>query len=148
MSVRLDEIERFLLANLGRAFLVVNPDMPYAVSRILLGSPGESSMAIIWERLDSYLFNIIYTTTSRTMLLIMDDQTQVRVTQASITEMADQLVSFMYRNATPNRMLEEQLYDLSRAGSFCAMQELLSKYQPPQEEREMIERILRENGRM
>lgn len=149
MAGRLDQIEQFLQDSLGHAFLAARPDLPYAVSRILLGiGLPDSSMTAIWHHLDSFLFNVIYNTTNKQMLLIMDDRRKIRATEDMITDLADRLLSLTYASAVPTPELEDQLYDLSRNGSFSAMRTLLEKYHPGDAEREMIVRVLRENHQL
>ena len=149
MAGRLEQIEQFLRDSLGRAFLAARPDLPYAVSRIMLGiGLPDSSLTAIWHRLDSFLFNVIYNTTNKQMLLIMDDRRKIRATEDMITDLADRLLALRYASAVPTPELEAQLYDLSRNGSFSAMRTLLEKYHPSDAEREMILRVLRENHQL
>lgn len=149
MAGRLDQIEQFLQDSLGHAFLAARPDLPYAVSRILLGiGLPDSSMTAIWHRLDSFLFNVIYNTTNKQMLLIMDDRRIFRATEDMISDLADRLLALKYASAVPTPELEEQLYDLSRNGSYSAMRTLLEKYHPGEAEREMILRVLTENHQL
>ncbi|MBQ8095238.1 MAG: hypothetical protein IJ242_16925 [Clostridia bacterium] len=149
MTGRLEQIEHFLLKNLGHAFFQVNPDLAYSANRILLGVGAEdTSLTTIWHRLDSFLFNTIYNTTSHTMLLIMDDHQTMRATEAFITDLADRLLALFYSDQPQSSELEAQLYDLSRNGSFSAMRELLARYNPAGIEREMIVRVLEENGQL
>ncbi|MBQ9009632.1 MAG: hypothetical protein IJ088_09920 [Clostridia bacterium] len=149
MSGRLDQIEHLLAECLGRAFLIARPDLPYSVNRILLGIGwADSSLTAIWHRLDSFLFNTIYNTTNKQMLLIQDDHRKIRATEDMITDLADRLVALTYVSSNPSPELENQLYDLSRNGSYCAMRLLLEKYHPTDDEREMILRVLRENNQL
>ncbi len=146
MAGRLEQIEQFINANLGHAFLRANPELPYAINRILMGigSP-DASLTTLWHSLDSLLFNTIYNTTNRTMLLIMDDRTTMRATEGFITDLADRLLAITYCHQTQTPELEDQLYDLSRNGSYSAMRELLARYNPTGIEREMLMRVLEEN---
>ncbi len=149
MAGRLDQIELILEGTLGRAFLAARPDLPYSVNRILLGiGTPDSSFTALWHRLDSFLFNTIYNTTNKQMLLIMDDHRIIRATEDMITDLADRLLALNYASAAPAPELEAQLYDLSRNGSYCAMHILLEKYHPADDDREMLLRVLRENNQL
>ena len=146
MAGRLEQIEQFINENLGHAFLRANPELPFAINRILhgIGSP-DASLTTLWHRLDSLLFNTIYNTTSHSMMLIMDDRKTRRATEDFITDLADRLLAITYCNQPQTPDLEDRLYDLSRNGSYSAMRELLARYNPTGMEREMLLRVLEEN---
>ena len=146
MAGRLEQIEDMLKARIGSAFLVAHPEIPYTVHRFLLGHfTKDELLSVIWEKIDSYLFNLIYDGTAKSMRLCLDDGTSIRITEDSITSLADHLVSLLYLTEAPSSEWQAALYDLSRSGSFCAMQELLSRYPLTKEERDIFIRILSEN---
>ena len=61
MAGRLEQIEDMLKARIGSAFLVAHPEIPYTVHRFLLGHfTKDELLSVIWEKIDSYLFNLIY----------------------------------------------------------------------------------------
>ena len=58
----------------------------------------------------------------------------------------DRLLALAYRRMDVSPTLTDALYDLSRAGSFAAMRELVSRFPMDENERAWIIQMLRENG--
>ena len=63
-----------------------------------------------------------------------------------VRDLADRLLALAYRRMDVSPTLTDALYDLSRAGSFAAMRELVSRFPMDENERAWIIQMLRENG--
>ena len=145
MSGELEPIEALLRAELGNPFMDRVPDLVFAVHRILLRfRTSEDSLTLLWQKLDSLLFNTVYQETQRTMIVLLDGGAK-RITTDGIRDLADRLLALRYHRMTPDPVLADALFDLSRDGSFAAMKELLARYPMDEENRAMITRILQEN---
>ena len=130
MPGRLDQIESMLKARLGSALLASCPELVYAVSGILFRFLRTSdSLSALWRQLDSTLFNTVF-----------------QATGEMLRDLADRLLALAYRRMDVSPTLTDALYDLSRAGSFAAMRELVSRFPMDENERAWIIQMLRENG--
>ena len=130
MPGRLDQIESMLKARLGSALLASCPELVYSVSGILFRFLRTSdSLSALWRQLDSTLFNTVFQATGGRMRVL-----------------ADRLLALAYRRMDVSPTLTDALYDLSRAGSFAAMRELVSRFPMDENERAWIIQMLRENG--
>ena len=122
MPGRLDQIESMLKARLGSALLASCPELVYSVSGIL--------------------FRFLRTSDS----LSLDDGRSILATGEMLRDLADRLLALAYRRMDVSPTLTDALYDLSRAGSFAAMRELVSRFPMDENERAWIIQMLRENG--
>ena len=130
MPGRLDQIESMLKARLGSALLASCPELVYSVSGILFRFLRTSdSLSALWRQLDSTLFNTVFLATGE-----------------MLRDLADRLLALAYRRMDVSPTLTDALYDLSRAGSFAAMRELVSRFPMDENERAWIIQMLRENG--
>ena len=130
MPGRLDQIESMLKARLGSALLASCPELVYSVSGILFRFLRTSdSLSALWRQLDSTLFNTVF-----------------QATGGRMRDLADRLLALAYRRMDVSPTLTDALYDLSRAGSFAAMRELVSRFPMDENERAWIIQMLRENG--
>ena len=136
MPGRLDQIESMLKARLGSALLASCPELVYSVSGILFRFLRTSdSLSALWRQLDSTLFNTVFQATGGRMRVTLDDGRSILATGEMLRDLADRLLA-----------LADALYDLSRAGSFAAMRELVSRFPMDENERAWIIQMLRENG--
>ena len=140
MATKLDAIEAVLCAAFGEVFLQAQPELIYGVNRLLL-LWGREEPSQIWDRLDSCLFNAMYAATGGSMSLL-----DRRIRAREIREAADRLLALCYAGKPPEGGLQGALFDLARAGAMAAMRELLARYPLEDEEREMLRRVLLENG--
>lgn len=147
MSGRLEQIESMLGAAWGRALLADDPELVYAVNQILVrfGRTGDT-LAALWRRLDSQLFNAVYQATGRTMVVKLDDGRLMRVTGEQIRDVSDRLLALTYTRMSVSPGLQDALYDFSREGSFAAMRELAARFPLEETERACIVQVLRENN--
>lgn len=147
MSGRLEQIESMLAARWGHALLADSPEMVYGVNEILVrfGRTGDT-LSVLWRKLDSMLFNAVYTATRRTMIVVLDDGRRMRVTSEQIRDLSDRLLSLAYARMNVSPSLQDALYDFSRDGSFAAMRELARRFPLDEMERACIEQVLEENN--
>ena len=68
------------------------------------------------------------------------------VTSEMLRDLSDRLLALSYARMDVSPTLTDALYDLSRAGSFAAMRELVSRFPMDENERAWIIQMLRENG--
>ena len=140
MPGRLDQIESMLKARLGSALLASCPELVYSVSGILFRFLRTSdSLSALWRQLDSTLFNTVFQATGGKMRVTLDDGRSILATGEMLRDLAD-------RRMDVSPTLTDALYDLSRAGSFAAMRELVSRFPMDENERAWIIQMLRENG--
>lgn len=147
MSGRLEQIESMLEERWGHALLADSPEMVYAVNEILVrfGRTGDT-LSVLWRKLDSMLFNAVYTATHRTMIVVLDDGRRMRVTGEQIRDLSDRLLALSYARMNVSPSLQDALYDFSRDGSFAAMRELARRFPLDEMERACIEQVLEENN--
>lgn len=147
MSGRLEQIESMLEERWGHALLADSPEMVYAVNEILVrfGRTGDT-LSVLWRKLDSMLFNAVYTATHRTMIVVLDDGRRMRVTSEQIRDLSDRLLALSYARMNVSPSLQDALYDFSRDGSFAAMRELARRFPLDEMERACIEQVLEENN--
>ena len=129
MPGRLDQIEGMLKTNLGSALLAACPDLVYTVSGILyrfLRKPD--SLPALWVQVDSALFNTVFQATGGKMRVTLDDGRSILATGEMLRDLADRLLALAYRRMDVSPTLTDALYDLSRAGSYAAMRELVSRF--------------------
>ena len=148
MPGRLDQIESMLKARSGQR----------AAGRVpgagVLRFPGfyfgfcahRDSLSALWRQLDSALFNTVFQATGGRMRVTLDDGRSILATGEMLRDLADRLLALAYRRMDVSPTLTDALYDLSRAGSFAAMRELVSRFPMDENERAWIIQMLRENG--
>lgn len=147
MPGRLDQIESMLKARLGSALLASCPELVYSVSGILFRFLRTSdSLSALWRQLDSTLFNTVFQATGGRMRVTLDDGRSILATGEMLRDLADRLLALAYRRMDVSPTLTDALYDLSRAGSFAAMRELVSRFPMDENERAWIMQMLEENG--
>ena len=141
MPGRLDQIESMLRARLGSALLASCPELVYAVSGILFRFLRTSdSLSALWRQLDSTLFNTVFQATGGKMRVTLDDGRSILATGEMLRDLADRLLAM---DVSPTQT--DAHYDQSRAGSFAAMRELVSRFPMDENERAWIIQMLREN---
>ena len=134
-------------ARLGSALLASCPELVYSVSGILFRFLRTSdSLSALWRQLDSTLFNTVFQATGGRMRVTLDDGRSILATGEMLRDLADRLLALAYRRMDVSPTLTDALYDLSRAGSFAAMRELVSRFPMDENERAWIIQMLRENG--
>ena len=149
MAGRLDQIESMLRAQLGSALLERCPDLVYAVNQSLVRFGRTSAtLSVLWRQIDSALFNAVYTGTDRSMVVILDDGTRMRVRSDAIRDMADRLLSLAYCTLPASPSVQDALYDFSREGSFAAMRELVRRFPMDEFDRAYYVQVLTENGQL
>lgn len=148
MVSRLTQIQSMLEDIWGGALQEAAPDLVYQINRILVRfGRTDDTLPALWDQLDSLLFNTVYQVSGREMTLLTP-KGSARITEDGIRELADRLLSLVYRDRTPDPLLADALFDLARAGSYAAMRELIRRYPLEGDERETILRILGENGEL
>ena len=147
MPGRLEQIESMIGACWGHALLCDSPELVYAVNQILVrfGRTGDT-LSVLWRRLDSLLFNAVYTATGRSMVVALDDGRRLRVTGEQIRDLSDRLLALSYAHMNVSPSLQDALYDFSREGSFAAMRELVRRFPLEEMERACIMQVLEENN--
>lgn len=147
MASRLDLIEGMLRAQLGSGFLAACPELTYAVNAQLVRfmRTGDT-LAILWRKVDSVLFNAVYTGTEHAMMVTLDNGARMRVTSNQLRDLADRLLSLAYCSMPVSPTLTDALFDLSREGSFAAMRELLARHPVDDFDRRWLTQVLEENG--
>ena len=146
MSGRLDRTQELLRARLGSQLLSAQPELPFTVNELTMRFlRAQDAPGALWRRIDSVIFNAVFTATDRTMLVRLDDGRSARVTSEGIRDLSDRLLALSYEQKTPSPALRDALFDLSREGSFAAMRQLLSRFELDASERAYIEQILSEN---
>ena len=149
MPGRLDQIEALLRPRLGAALLARCPELVYSVNGVLVRfGRTQETLGRLLDQLDSLLFNTVYLGTGRTMVVMQDDGTHVRVTADAIRDTADRLLALSYSGRQPDALLQDALFDFAREGSYAAMRELLARYPLDTFDRAWIEQVLRENGQL
>lgn len=149
MAGRLEQVETMLRAQLGDALLARCPDLVYTVNAQLARFlHSDDTLAMLWRRTDSALFNAVYVGTGGTMVVSRDDGRQQRITGERIRDVADRLLSIAYTRKEPSSPLRDLLFDLAREGSFAAMRELLARYELDAFDREWLTQVLAENDQL
>lgn len=147
MAGRLDQIEAMMRPWLGSELLSRCPELIYTVNAQLvrfMHSPD--TLAVIWRRIDSALFNAVYVGTGRSMVVTLDDGARMRVTSDMIVDLADRLLALSYCRREPDTLLRDLLFDLAREGSFAAMRDLLARFELDGFDRDWLTQVLEENG--
>ena len=146
----LDRIERMLTDRLGEAFMARCPALPCDVNDILIRfGRFEDTLARLHRRLDSLLFNTIYTATEKTMLVAPAGCTPRRITTDEISDFADRLLALAYQQREANSMLQDALFDFARnEGSYAAMRELLARFPLDAFDRAWLTQVLTENNQL
>ena len=147
MPGRLEQVEHTLHAALGGALLGACPELAYTVNELLFRFMRTSdSLALLWQKLDSALFNTVFQVTGGKMRVTLDDGRSILATGEMLRDLADRLLALAYRRMDVSPTLTDALYDLSRAGSYAAMRELVSRFPMDENERAWIMQMLEENG--
>lgn len=147
MPGRLEQVERMLHENLGGALLKACPELAYTVNEILfrfMRTPD--SLAVLWKKLDSTLFNSVYQATGGRMRVILDNGQRVFVTEGMLSDLSDRILALSYARMDVTPMLTDALFDLSREGSFAAMRELVRRFPIDEMDKKWILQVLEENG--
>ena len=150
MSGRLDQIEQLLRPQLGSALLACCPDLIYTVNAQLVRfMRTDDTLAALWRKIDSALFNAVYTGTQRSMVVLLDDGvTRIRVTSDQLRDLSDRLLALAYARLDVSPTLQSALFDLSREGSFAAMRELIARFPLDAFDREWITQVLTETNQL
>ena len=90
--------------------------------------------------------DLVYTATGGKMRVTLDDGRSILATGEMLRDLADRLLALAYRRMDVSPTLTDALYDLSRAGSYAAMRELVSRFPMDENERAWIMQMLEENG--
>lgn len=99
----------------------------------------------LWVQDGSALFNTVFQATEE-MRVTLDDGRSILATGEMLRDLADRLLALAYRRMDVSPTLTDALYDLSRAGSYAAMRELVSRFPMDENERAWIMQMLEENG--
>ena len=136
-----------LLARLGGETLALCPELTYAVNRFVLqfGRTADSPSALL-DRIDSLIFNAVFSATGGTMLVKIDGGGTTRLSGAQIRDLADRLLALAYEDKSESQALRDALFDLSREGSFAAMRALCARFSLDEEDRAFLSQVLIENN--
>ena len=108
----------------------------------------QTTLAVLWRKTDSALFNAVYVGTGGTMVVTTDDGKRRRVTGDGIRDLSDRLLALCYSRKEPTSLLRDMLFDLAREGSFAAMRELLARYELDAFDRGWLTQVLEENSQL
>ena len=149
MAGRLERIEGMLRARLGKQTLELCPELAYAVNRLVLqfGRAADSPAALL-DKLDSLVFNTVFSATGGTMLISTDGGGAARLSGAQIRDLADRLLALAYEDKGESEALRDALFDLSREGSFAAMRALCARFSLDGEDRAFLTQVLIENNQL
>jgi len=149
MAGRLDRIENVLGACLGSEVLVRCPELVYNVNAQLVRfmRTGDT-LSVLWRKVDSLLFNSIYSATERSMVVSLGDGSRRRMTSDTIRDLADRVLALAYADMPVSPALQDALFDVSREGSFAAMRELLARFPLDEFDRGWLTQVLEENGQL
>ena len=147
MAGRLERIEDMLFARLGGETLALCPELAYGVNRLALqfGRTADSPAALL-DRIDSLIFNAVFSATGGTMLVRIDGGGTMRLSGAQIRDLADRLLALAYEDKGESEALRDALFDLSREGSFAAMRALCARFSLDEEDRAFLSQVLIENN--
>lgn len=148
MPGRLEQVEHTLHAALGRcAALAACPELAYTVNELLFRFMRTSdSLALLWQKLDSALFNSVYQATGGKMRVTLDNGEKRLVTSDMLRDLSDRLLALSYARMDVSPTLTDALFDLSREGSFAAMRELVRRFPLDEIDRKWLLQVLEENG--
>ena len=136
-----------ILSVLGGALLGACPELAYTVNELLFRFMRTSdSLALLWQKLDSALFNSIYQATGGKMRVTLDNGEKRLVTSDMLRDLSDRLLALSYARMDVSPTLTDALFDLSREGSFAAMRELVRRFPLDEIDRKWLLQVLEENG--
>ena len=93
MPGRLEQVEHTLHAALGGALLGACPELAYTVNELLFRFMRTSdSLALLWQKLDSALFNSVYQATGGKMRVTLDNGEKRLVTSDMLRDLSDRLL--------------------------------------------------------
>lgn len=104
------------------------------------------SLALLWQKLDSALFNSVYQATGGKMRVTLDNGEKRLVTSDMLRDLSDRLLALSYARMDVSPTLTDALFDLSREGSFAAMRELVRRFPLDEIDRKWLLQVLEENG--
>ena len=97
MPGRLEQVEHTLHAALGGALLGACPELAYTVNELLFRFMRTSdSLALLWQKLDSALFNSVYQATGGKMRVTLDNGEKRLVTSDMLRDLSDRLLALSY----------------------------------------------------
>ena len=147
MPGRLEQVEHTLHAALGGALLGACPELAYTVNELLFRFMRTSdSLALLWQKLDSALFNSVYQATGGKMRVTLDNGEKRLVTSDMLRDLSDRLLALSYARMDVSPTLTDALFDLSREGSFAAMRELVRRFPLDEIDRKWLLQVLEGNG--
>lgn len=148
MPGRLEQVEHTLHAALGGALLGACPELAYTVNELLFRFMRTSdSLALLWQKLDSALFNSVYQATGGKMRVTLDNGEKRLVTSDMLRDLSDRLLALSYARMDVSPTLTDALFDLSREGSFAAMRELVRRFPLDEIDRKWLLRCLKKTDR-
>ena len=114
MPGRLEQVEHTLHAALGGALLGACPELAYTVNELLFRFMRTSdSLALLWQKLDSALFNSVYQATGGKMRVTLDNGEKRLVTSDMLRDLSDRLLALSYARMDVSPTLTDALFDLS-----------------------------------
>ena len=147
MPSRLEQVEHVLCAAFGGRLLEACPELAYTVNELLFRFMRTSdSLALLWQKLDSALFNSVYQATGGKMRVTLDNGEKRLVTSDMLRDLSDRLLALSYARMDVSPTLTDALFDLSREGSFAAMRELVRRFPLDDIDRKWLLQVLEENG--
>ena len=143
-----EKVQDALRIRLGST-LVDSPGFGEGAARVLRGwSSGRESFASLSRRMEDYLFNALYERLGPGMTLRLEGGIVRRFLMSELPEAADEAMFPLFDSLTPYSVHYDLLHAYwMESGSCAAMRALYLNFQEylPLREREMIERIVREN---
>ena len=133
MVSRLTQIQSMLEDVWGGALQEAAPDLVYQINRILVRfGRTDDTLPALWDQLDSLLFNTVYQVSGREMTLLTP-KGSARITEDGIRELADRLLSLVYRDRTPDPLLADALFDLVKVsvGGFPSLLDFVQHHFHP-----------------
>jgi len=149
MPGRLETIELTLARHLGSAFISRQPDLVYSVNQILVRFlHSRFTLSELHQQMVQLLTDAISADTFRSMVLVLDDGSRVRLSEEELSEIADRVLALSYTLRPTSSEIQDALFDFSREGSFCAMRELAARYPLEPSVREWLLEVLAENDQL
>ena len=129
--------------------LAEDPSMIEGVSRVLESFvPGRESFGDLSRRMEDFLFNALYDRLGPGMTFRMEDGSAQRIRLSDLPRLADEMLYPLFATFKPWSLHYERLHAWwMETGSFSAMRALYLHFSAflPEQDRLLIERVVREN---
>lgn len=141
------QVREALRPRLGSSLVDDTPLCAGIASLLRCYAPYRDTLAELEKRLESYLFDGLYTLLGDSMAVMLDDERVVRIRMRELPELADDAMGALFEAMPVYSVNYQTLKDYSlRASSLSAMRVLLQKYDQYQspEEKALMGKVIRE----